>query len=144
MDAASSSSSLALSTDNETIVNEIQDRFVAPLWGLDRDFKTSYNTGNLDYLCSERLAKAFTPPPPLPLDRPIPMLQDFPMLEPTSTPAPQRKLTYKPTLSLDKTKPRRVMRIVSQKSSPSPTTYRPSLTLMERYNSRNPNKPNLC
>lgn len=137
MDQSHNMDSVTLTDNTETLANHKEHCFEPPLWGLDRNFKVAYNTGNLDYLSSERLAKAFIPPSPLPLpsNEHIPMLQDFPTLKPTAAPPPvsQRNVPYKPIRNLNKPKPRRVLRIIPQKSSaPSPTTPQPSFSLMER------------
>ncbi|KAI8647907.1 hypothetical protein BD408DRAFT_3527 [Parasitella parasitica] len=97
------------------------DRFQPPLWGLDRNFTTAYNTGELEYLTSRRLASAFNPPPPPSLSTASksPMLEGFPLLQlgpgvsTTAQPA-----DYKPLLSIDSApKPRRVLRILPQKAA---------------------------
>ncbi|OBZ90180.1 hypothetical protein A0J61_01768 [Choanephora cucurbitarum] len=96
------------------------DRFHPPNWGGDRTFTSSFNTGNLDYLSSERLARAFTPPHSHTSDTPS-LMQDFPSLKSTSSIdsdlSCSASVKHRPSVSLDKPKPRRVMRIVPQKSS---------------------------
>ncbi|KAI9482926.1 MAG: hypothetical protein EXX96DRAFT_556162 [Benjaminiella poitrasii] len=100
-----------------------------PEWGVDRNFTSVYNTGKLEYLSSERLARAFTPPPSVPIYNETPLLREFPTLTSTtsrpsspvstassSMSATNRKSKYTPKLNLDKPKTRRVMRIVPQKS----------------------------
>ncbi|KAI8059080.1 uncharacterized protein B0P05DRAFT_559014 [Gilbertella persicaria] len=118
-----------------------EDRFQPPSWGGPRSFTSSFNTGNLDYLSSERLARAFTPSSSV-CSEPLSMIQDFPTLrpssptisEPSSCSSPK---TYRPSLSINKQKAKRVMRIVSQKSSQP--SQGPSMSMLERVRAYNYN-----
>lgn len=119
------------------------DRFQPPLWGLDRNFTTAYNTGKLEYITSERLSRAFTPSPPPSQSSTsnMPMLRDFPLLQIDLQPTPKKSTTYKPTLNINPIpQQRRVLRIVPQKATrniSSPTPSISQLNIVKDYNYNN-------
>lgn len=119
------------------------DRFQPPLWGLDRNFTTAYNTGELEYITSERLSRAFTPPPPPSRSSTsdMPMLKDFPLLQADLQHTPKKSTAYKPTLSINPMpQQRRILRIIPQKATrsvPSPTPSISQLNRVKDYNYNN-------
>lgn len=118
------------------------DRFQPPLWGSDRNFTTVYNTGELEYITSERLSRAFTPPPPPSQSSTsnMPMLKDFPLLQTDFHLTPKKSTAYKPTLSINPTpQQRRVLRIVPQKAARIISSPSPSISQLNRVKDYNYN-----
>lgn len=132
-----SSSSSAVDPPDDT------DHFQPPLWGLDRDFNTAYNTGNREYISNNRLAQAFTPPPPVPSTAKMSVLKGFPLLQTdprrpsssssSSSPSPSSS-KYKPSLSIEGSPKRRVLRIVPQKTAATSHSPTPSRLFDDQIN----------
>ncbi|KAI8987167.1 hypothetical protein BDB01DRAFT_784848 [Pilobolus umbonatus] len=115
-------------------------------WDSDRDYINSYNTGNLSFLSSERLGRAFTPSSSngsSPMPFPNSMFPELPLPAPSPIPTPtnikQRfSKGYTPSLKNDKRKTHRVIHIVPQKANSSTPKKRLSrLTIAKEYNFTN-------
>ncbi|CAO0792670.1 unnamed protein product [Mucor circinelloides] len=146
----SSINSIPSSSNSAVVDPNDSDCFQPPLWGLDRDFNTVYNTGDSEYIASDRLAQAFTPPPPVPTSK-MSMLKDFPLLQTdlrraasSSSSSSKQSTEYKPSLSIGNSPKRRVLRIVPQKASsgilspsPSPIYFTDQINTIKNYNYNN-------
>lgn len=102
------------------VKNEKQEQY----WGDDREFTNLYNNGTLDYLPKDMLERAFTPVrQPSTSDSSI-YSGEFPSLpQPNHVIAPRKEIKKKETR-------RRVMRIIPQKTIPTPVST--GTALLER------------